>query len=421
MLIPVLRPLSLLAALAVLGCDGSIPTPWKTDCRGELAGARRIQAPPLPADPFQPPRIREIPLPPIAGADAIWGALGTDNRGRILAGASGHGRSDARLIAYDPATDRTADLGTPVQALATASVLRADETQNKLHSRFVGGADGCIYFSSYDETGEDQRAEILPRWGGHLWRLRGGRWWEHVLAAPEGLVAVGAGGPAVFALGYWGHVLHAYRTDTEGHAHVRVGSVEGHASRNLVADQNGYAYIPRLQRVGGVLRVTLVAFDADLQERSEQPLPHYVKEGGDPAQDHGIVGLARLSNGDIAFTTHLGRLFVLEQQAASPARLSDRGWFHPDGSAYSPGLFAFAGGSVVAGLARRRGGGFDWVVRDLESGKVAAFPFPVAGYHNLLLYGSETTDSQGRLYVAGWTGATGGGQRPILLQVTVQP
>ena len=63
--------------------------------------------------------------------------------------------------------------------------------QVKLHSRIVEAADGLLYFSTFDEAGEDQHSMSLPRWGGHLWRMQpADGQWEHLLSTKEALIAV---------------------------------------------------------------------------------------------------------------------------------------------------------------------------------------------------------------------------------------
>lgn len=408
-----------LATILLAACDVGGPLGEPRAACGTSAESPQTTFFSLPQEPFRAPMVTEVPLPAIGGVDAIWGALGSDARGRILIGVSGHGGNAPHLLAFDPAAGHVADLGTPVGALEAQRLRRDGETQNKIHSRFVRGADGCAYFATSDETGESEVPEIAPRWGGHLWRLGDGDQWEHVLAAREGLIAVGSGGSAVFALGYWGHVLHAYRIDTGARAHVRVGAFDGHVSRNLIVDTRGLAYVPRLSRSGQTIQASLAAYDRDLRELGEQPMPYYLQPGAAPSKSHGIVGLARLLDGSIVFTTHIGRLYQLKPREEGPAELIDRGWFHPDGEAYAPGLFTFTGQRLVAGLARRKGGGHEWVVHDLGSGVAAAYPLPLETYRGLLLYGSETRDKQGSFYVGGWVTATEGGQRPILFRPTL--
>lgn len=371
---------------------------------------------PLPAEPFQAPSVREIPLPAIPGTDGIWGALGRDGAGRILVGVSGHQPGvDPHVLRYEPELETVDDLGSPVAALEAAGARRPGEVQNKLHSRFVPGPDGALYFSSMDETGESQSEAVPPRWGGHLWSL-GDTQWRHQAAVPEALIAVASGGAQLYALGYFGNKLYAW--NGERMRGISVGASGGHISRNLLVDGRGHAYVPRLTAEG---KASLVEFDPELKEIAASALPDYLGALS-PVEHHGITGLARLRDGGLVFTTHRGQLYRLSYDPSGPARLQALGWFHPDGEAYAPGLFTFSGHQLIAGLAQRPGSkGYDWVVYDLKSGFGAAFPLATARYQDLLLYGSQTRDNRGRFYVGGWTRrADGQGQRPILLQLTVK-
>lgn len=371
----------------------------------------------VPKEPFQAPRVREITLPEIAGTDGVWGALGRDDKGRILIGVSGHRPgSEPHVLRYDPDADTVTDLGSPMAALRAAGLARDGEVQNKIHSRFVPGPDGALYFASMDETGESQAEEVSPRWGGHLWRLAGERW-EHLAAVPEALLAVGSGGGQVYALGYFGHVLYVWNgRSLDG---IKVGAAGGHISRNLLVDARGHAYVPRLTATGKSANAELVEFDAGLKELASSPLPDYLGRIS-PADNHGITGLVSLADGGVAFTTHRGQLYRLSYSGDGPASLQTLGWFHPDGEAYVPGLFTYTGQRLIAGIAHRAGTpGFDWVVYDLKSGINAAFALDVGRYQDLLLYGSQTHDDRGRFYVGGWTRRVEGkAQRPLLLQLT---
>ena len=49
----------------------------------------------------------------------------------------------------------------------------------------------------------------------------------------------------------------------------------------------------------------------------------------------------------------------------------------------------------------------------------AAFPLDTKSLEKPLLYGSISRDDRGRCYVGGWAAADSGGQRPIVLQLSV--
>src|SRR4029077_14421392 len=130
--------------------------------------------------------------------------------------------------------------------LSRAGLLRVGEHQAKIHSKIVQGPDGWLYFASMDEEGEKDDGSALPKWGGHLWRLRlSTNRWEHLLSTPEALLAVGGGDRFIYALGYFDHVLYEFDTRTGEIRHVRVGAVDGHISRNVLVDYRGHVFVPR--------------------------------------------------------------------------------------------------------------------------------------------------------------------------------
>ncbi|HUY91159.1 MAG TPA: VanZ family protein [Pirellulales bacterium] len=169
----------------------------------------------LPAEPHRAPELTAIELPTFAGAYAIWGASGRDDRGHIWLGVSAAGveQPSAHLMELDPDSGAVFDRGDALDQLRRAGLLRPGEGQMKIHSKIVQAADGTLYFASMDEQGESDSARRLPRWGSHCWRLRpGDETWEHLFAAPEGLIAVAEAGTQVYALGYFDHVLYQTRS-----------------------------------------------------------------------------------------------------------------------------------------------------------------------------------------------------------------
>ncbi len=374
---------------------------------------------PSPRGPLRAPRMRELKLPPFPGALSIWGATGRDFRGHIWVGvSSASAGSSARLFEYDPATDTWVDHGAVVDKLKEIGLARdGRHGQNKIHSKIVPAGDGWLYFASTDEEGESARGEVLPRWGGHLWRIDPKRrLWEHLMATPEGLVAVSGVGRHVYALGYWDHVLYQYDTETGRSRRVVVGSVDGHVSRNLVADVHGHAYVPRLRRLpGGEVTAGLVEYNADLREIAETPLPAYLGRVN-PQSHHGIVGLAYLPDGNLLFTTHAGQLYRIAPRQATPAVVTALGDWPLQAPAYAPSLFALGGRDWIAGVAQTSTG-FQWVAAELATGASAAFSLDLHGRDKVLLYGSVSRDNAGRAYVGGWAADGIGGQRPLLLQI----
>ena len=386
----------------------------------ERTGSFFGPAPPTPAEAAPP--TRELTLPAFANATAIWGSTGRDLQGRMWIGVSASSpRMSAHLIQYDPEADVMRDRGAVVDQLKAAGVHRAGEGQIKIHSRIIPADDGWLYFASTDEDGEREDGTVLPRWGGHFWRVDPDTGtWQHLWAAPEGLVAASGVGRYVFVLGYWNHVLYQHDTATGKTRSTVVGSVGGHVSRNFLADASGHAYVPRLTRSPqGKVTVALVEYDSELQELAATPLEYYAGKGS-IAENHGITGLTYLADGRMAFTTHRGYLYLIEPQPGRAATVVPVGWFHPRPETYAPSLFAVDGRRFLAGVTQP-GRRFDWVVFDLQARKSTAHPLDTKGLKSVLLYGSVGRDNAGRFYVGGWAPNPAGGERPLLLQVGAVP
>ena len=311
-------------------------------------------------------RVREVSLPAIPDATAVWGATGRDARGHIWVGVSAtNSGMSAYLLELNPADGSWKNHGAVIDQLKRAGLLRNGEGQIKIHSKIVPGGDGWLYFASADEEGETE-AGALPRWGGHLWRIQPLRGtWEHILAAPEGLIAVSGVGRYVYALGYWGHVLYQYDTLRGGRKRVVVGSVGAHMTRNFLADVRGHAYVPRVRTQDGKATAELVELDGDLRELAATPLEFYLGRGA-ASDNHGMTGIAYLSDGRMLFATHRGHLYSIEPQPNGPARVTALGWLHPDGEAYAPALFVSRATSRLAGLTLRDGR-YQWVTRELHT------------------------------------------------------
>jgi hypothetical protein len=391
----------------------SVPTPGPIfateggpNFGGEVFGA------PL-ADPYETPDIRSIALPSWPGATAIWGATGRDADGHIWFGISAMETPDrsAHLVEYVPESGQVFDRGDVTTQLQLSRVGRPGERQMKIHSRIIQGADGHLYFTSMDEEGEHEDGSRLPTWGSHIWRLRlPTHRWEHLLAAPEGLIAIAVAGHRVYGLGYFDHVLYQYDAATSQVRSVHVGSVGGHISRNFFVDPRGHIYVPRLRRGPSAprrLTATLVELNADLEVVDETPLRHYL---GTSLEDcHGIVGFQYLADGSIAFVTHVGYLYRVLPFDSGPGIVAEQGWFHPDGEAYAPTLFSPDGQRYLMGVGRRAnptGARWQWLVHDLQAKSSRAvllrLPQRFAGTDpDLLLYGSITRDNDGSFYVAG--------------------
>ena len=370
----------------------------------------------LPRDITRPPRLRQIKLPEFPGANAIWGATGRDARGGIWAGVSAlGGGNSAHLVEFDPTISRVFDRGDVLGELAKLGPRPGEESQNKLHSRMVQAADGWLYFASTDEAGETDTTP--PRWGAHLWRLRPGVGrWDHVLAVPEGLIALAGAGRWIYALGLWDHVLYCHDTSTRLTTRMVVGSVAGHMSRNFVVDGAGHAYVPRVTLGRDRLVASLVEVTPGLEIIGETPLEHYA-DTASPAAAQGITGFVALADGSQVIATSVGHLYRITPRPYGAASVLPLGWFHPDGPAFTPSLFTWDGVRYIVGVVRDAAMAWQWVVYDLTTRRGAAQPFPHGETEKpLLLYGSMTSDLQGRFYLGGRRRQ--GEQRfPVLLQL----
>ena len=311
-------------------------------------------------------------------------------------------------------------------------MLREGEQQAKIHSKIIEGPGGYLYFASMDEDGENPDGSQLPTWGGHLWRmsLRTYRW-EHLLTTKEALIAVGGGGKYVYALGYFGHVLYQYDTETNRTARLEVGSVDGHISRNFLVDRRGHVFVPRLEvnprgaRPGPDrhVEVALVEVGPNLGRLGSTPIPAEQYLGTDnPTDAHGIVGLQEMVDGSIYFTTHAGRLFRVSAgpggDGRAPSAVTNVGWLHPEGPSYPASLFTADGTSSLSSLARRAGQPWQWVSCGVLPLACGAATLVVPGrdeavLNRTLLYGSATRDASGGHYLVG----IGNDYRPVILRI----
>jgi hypothetical protein len=375
------------------------------------------------------PLVSSIPVPSFPGSYAIWGATGNDSRGHIWIGVSSKGMTipSAHLFEFVPETDQLIDRGDVVSELKRVGLWREGQGQEKIHSRIVQASDGNLYFASMDEHGENEDGSKLPTWGSHLWRLKmPGMTWEHLLAAPQGLIAVATGDDYVYTLGYFGHVLYQLDIKSGKIRTVEVGSVGGHTTRNVLCDARGHVYVPRLTQHGDSKRpplTTLVEFDTELREVGQTPLKHYLAR--DRTHGHGIVAFQVLADGSICFVTHTGFLYqiVLKEKDASDVR--ELGWIHPKGKSYTASLFTLDDDRTLYAQSRLFGmqQKYEWLEYDLVSGLAETFQFAVdepllPPLEQALLYGSMTKDLNRSFYVAG----TFYGKRvPLFLRVTLGP
>lgn len=385
----------------------------------------------VPVDPYQQPVITELTLPDISGGNAFWGASGRDDRGHVWFGLSVHDEPSAHLLEFIPGTGQLIDQGSVVSQLKQTDVYRTGERQQKIHSRIIQADDGYLYFSSMDEAGEQADGSQLPTWGSHLWRINPlNHHWEHLQSVPQGLIAVSGVGRWIYALGYWDHILFQFDTQTKKIRSIRVGSVGGHISRNFLTNVRGHAFVPRLRlwRDGvvqpksvqwqhdDIVITTLVEFDNELRDIAETPLLYYIDNFETPEKPRryqGIVGFSYLADSSMVFLTSLGYLYQIVPTATGPARVVERGWFHPQGRAAASSLFTYAGKRYLMGVTKRRDSGREWVVYDLENDTSAAIEFPFPAKRHLHLYGSITRDAAGYYYLVGRH------QKPVILKVSV--
>lgn len=378
------------------------------------------------------PKVQEVAVPRIPGDWAAWGATGRDDRGHIWFATTAHPNvkaPTAHLFEIVPTSNEVIGRGDVVASLKATSSARRGDQQMKIHTKMYQLGE-FLYFASNDEEGWDVLAEKLPTYGGHLWRLRLSDYhWEHLKATPEALMAVAVGSGKVYSMGYWGHVLYQFDPASKRIRKVKVGSLDGHISRNIVADRNGHVYVPRITRGRFGAEATLVEYDTDLKEVGHTPLRSYFN--GYPGRAHGITALQSLPDGSIAILTNSSYLTIVEPQEKGPAKVRHVGWFHPDGPHYAASLFADPTGRFLMGAARRGGGDgdgqpYDWVVYDLKTGMHYLAPFERGGdepsLSDAFLYGSQTKDDLGRCYIAGgWQIHSLENMRPIVLQVTPGP
>lgn len=361
-----------------------------------------------PADPYQSPELVKLALPGYPQPAAIWGSTGRDSRGHVWIGVST--LPSAQLLEFVPAAGQFVDRGFVLEKLKQVRPLKTNETQSKIHSRIVQGADGWLYFTSSDEKGENEDGSQPPMWGSHLWRLHPtDNRWEHLLAAPEGLIAVAGHGRYIYALGYWDHVLYQFDCTKGKTASVHVGSVGGHISRNFVCDHQGHAYVPRLRYTGASppkLSISLAEFDVNLRQVGESRLANYAE--ANPSESHGIIGVQEMADQSIFFVTHLGYLYRVVPSKVGAALVLPLGSIHPQGRSYTASLFTFDGKHYLMGASRRSSGGskdHEWIVYDVDAGTSKAMPLklPING-ESILLYGSQTRDDLGNFYLVGSDG-----------------
>ena len=369
---------------------------------------------------FAAPTIEEISLTAYHPEGAIWGATGRDTAGNVFIGVSSKSAS-AHLWWYDPLSQRLTPQSDTLSQLKRAGLYKEGMSQIKLHSKFVQARDGYLYFSSFDEQGESQSKGVNPTWGGHLWRKRPeDNDWQHLFASEDALIAVMGHGRYIYALGYWGHVLYQYDTEKKTvSGKKRIGSVNGHVSRNFLVDHREHVYVPRILRSSdGVVQVTLVELNTEMVEVAEHRLLDYWGDGN--YGGHGILAYTEMLNGDLYFTTYNGGLYRLVPEALGASRLDYFGQFEPAfASSYIASLFSPDGSHLLVALARKKDTNEHyWLIRELQSEVTVNYPLPQLNKRGLMLYGTHTQDLQGNLYVVGTQLDRSRKFTPVLLKLT---
>jgi hypothetical protein len=330
------------------------------------------------------------------GSVAVWGSLGRDNNDTIYFGVSVDAARDssASLISLDAKTDQWQNLGNAVANIKTPMGI----SQNKIHTRIWHAADDYLYFASMDETGELDDGSVMPIYGSHIWRcpVSDPKKWEHLKHVPEGIIASAMGGDGIYFLGYYGHVLYRVDIHTGKIINTRIGATGGHVSRNIIADQRGHVFVPRV-RSG---EAKLIELNRELDEVAATPLANYSITPN--ADSHGIVSFATLKNGVIYFTTDGGRLYRIDQGV-----VRDEGIVHPQGLAYIPCMISPDGETqlhMIGHLPPKGERQYEWFIYDIVSKKITTAPITLPtpeGARVILAYGSMTRDLKGRWYVGG--------------------
>lgn len=404
-----------------------------------------------------------IGIPDFPGTFAIWGGSGRCDDGKILLGIStvwteAAQQPSAHAYMLEPATQNLAFVGDVVSVLKSkgqiheatlrlgAGGIVADdqpgeptlcrESQMKIHSKFVTMDDGWTYFTSMDEWNEKEDGSQLPHWGSHLWRLNANnpQQWEHLKAVPEALVAISGVGRYVFALGYFNHVVYRYDTVGGDWKRVEVGAPGGHISRNLVSNDAGHVFVPRVQGATAkdpstAPQAELVEFDADLNELQRTTLAHYPITAD--TGSHGITGFAYLANSDIVMLTSSGFLYRIkrdpnDESMVKPSLVEEIGWLEGNSESYAASLFPIDGDRLLgAAVVNSDVSTMRWVSYDLSTKVSISVPLVISnppdhGMIKIMLYGSNTRDDQGRCYVVGaYRIADGARQFPLCLQVSL--
>jgi hypothetical protein len=373
----------------------------------------------------------EIELP-AEGGDSIWGALGVTTTTDVWVGISGSGSKGGQLLSLTAVDNVARSRGSAVDQRSPGQSQEANQHQNKIHSRIREADDGFVYFTSMNETGESWRDNRLPQYGGRLWRLQPEKKaWEQVMTTPEALIALETTGRYVYALGYWGHVLYQFDTQSGRTERLQIGSDCGHVSRNFLVDLREHAYVPKvISKTGSTecraedMVVSLAEVSPTMQVIAEHALPDYL--GNTTAhQSQGITAYAYRQDTSIIFSNMNGDLYHLIAHGDQPALVLPLGKLLPGAKSQITNLVNLDGKSLLGAAAVLRGKhekGLHWLVHDTSTMDTEAIPInlppDLQQFKAILLYGSGIRDGQGHAYVGGRIQHQDGKIRPLLLRLS---
>jgi hypothetical protein len=371
---------------------------------------------------FKQPNVTQLEFPIISEGAVLWGATGRDDFGNIYFGISSNSKNvgTAFLYQYSPQSNNMINQGDVISQLKNAGLYKKEVSQNKLHSKFYQADDGYLYFTSFDEKGENDEEGILPKHGGHIWRKKPNDLnWQHLLATKEGVIAVNTDGRYVYVLGYWDHILYQYDTQIQKFNKIRVGAINGHISRNFLVSQNGHVFVPKVEfSANNTLIVNLNEYDSALDLVASTPLEHYLYDS--KHSQHGIVSYINMKNGDIYFVTAVGALYKISRTNNNRHQVSFEVFLSETDEAggYFPSLFSINGENFLVALGRLANSKhYSWLVYETSTKTIAIDDLKSLD-NKKLLYGSVTRDNSGRLYVVGLDKSNRSKHQPLILQLS---
>ena len=371
---------------------------------------------------FKPPHVTQLEFPIIAEDSVLWGATGRDNFGHIYFGVSTYSKNadTAFLYQYSPHSNSLIKQSDVISQLKKAGLYTDGISQNKLHSKFYQADDGYLYFTSFDEQGENGKKGILPIHGGHIWRKKPNDVdWKHILTTKEALIAVNTDGRFVYALGYWGHVLYQYDTKTQVTNQIRVGAINGHISRNFLVSQNGHVFVPKVEiSANKTLIVNLNEYDSALNLVASTPLEHYLYDN--EHSQHGIVSYINMKNGDIYFVTAVGALYKISSTSNNRHQVSFEVFLSETNEVggYFPSLFSINGENFLVAFGKLPNSKrYSWLVYETSTKTTATYDLKDFGKKHLL-YGSVTRDDLGNFYVVGVDTTNKRKHKPVILKLS---